>query len=710
MRYVHWLWWGRLGGIVSLLQLIGAAYLTFFIVKNASYGSNNCYTAGDLGQWHRHFFLALALVAWLLTIMQCCSGSNVLAWGSLYARHSEAWRAYYHEMFDYGIREALCCLGRARYINPLDEDDVDSVAAVLGDLVSYRAAGASHLEFLAGLALLQLQRPCQSLADQFPPAPESLIREATILHQYAVAAYTGPLLDVGRNPLIFPCVWLYRQGVLTPWNRNRRPLLEGDNWWRGHAAAFLRHLKLPPEALRQGRVYQAKRECAYFVTVVHRLQCVIVAVRGTETPEDLLTDGLGRECMLMESDLHGLLQSENISESLKQHLQSTEPHFGHKGITEAARELVLQLDNISEHEIESGSSGSNKNGLSMSTDSKADLAKQRGLLSSLLGPGGECEGYALRFVGHSLGGSIAALTAIRLYARYPQLHVYGYGVLPCLDATTADTCSSFVTSIVYNDEFSSRLSVSSVKRLRMSAVRALASEASSDSGTITRLARQLLGTDQSADIISNARVDDINFTQEVMVMGGQNRHKHRRYKFRLKGRDSDFGRTPEESEVLVMTSETGRHGQLSETMQSTPEGICEPQHLPNREAHEVWESMRQEKSIDGFDSLSDGQRNSETYLESDEKSHSEMFMPGLIIHLVPANSEKLPLWQGWSRKEQQRCQHQAVIKDRKSFQDIVVSPSMFLDHMPWRCQYALNSVLEHITPTAHVTNEWLDVV
>lgn len=37
-----------------------------------------------------------------------------------------------------------------------DEDEVDSVAAVLGDLVSYRAAGASHLEFLAGTPTVYL--------------------------------------------------------------------------------------------------------------------------------------------------------------------------------------------------------------------------------------------------------------------------------------------------------------------------------------------------------------------------------------------------------------------------------------------------------------------------------------------------------------------------------------------------------------------------
>lgn len=36
----------------------------------------------------------------------------------------------------------------------------------------------------------------------------------------------------------------------------RRPSLEGDNWWRGHAAAFLKFVNLPPEALCMGRVSQ----------------------------------------------------------------------------------------------------------------------------------------------------------------------------------------------------------------------------------------------------------------------------------------------------------------------------------------------------------------------------------------------------------------------------------------------------------------------
>lgn len=44
-------------------------------------------------------------------------------------------------------------------------------------------------------------------------------------------------------------------------------------------------------------------------------------------------------------------------------------------------------------------------------DSSCDSS---GFLSSLLGAGGECEGYKIRIVGHSLGGSIAALLGLKV--------------------------------------------------------------------------------------------------------------------------------------------------------------------------------------------------------------------------------------------------------------------------------------------------------
>ena len=45
----------------------------------------------------------------------------------------------------------------------------------------------------------------------------------------------------------------------------------------------------------------------------------------------------------------------------------------------------------------------------------ADICSEsRGYLSSLLGAGCECDGYAVRIVGHSLGGAVAAMLGLRV--------------------------------------------------------------------------------------------------------------------------------------------------------------------------------------------------------------------------------------------------------------------------------------------------------
>ncbi|XP_020080284.1 uncharacterized protein LOC109703947 isoform X5 [Ananas comosus] len=50
----------------------------------------------------------------LLLLQGKCS--DILKWRSFYATHDTAWKAHYREVFDHAIREALCCLGRAKYL------------------------------------------------------------------------------------------------------------------------------------------------------------------------------------------------------------------------------------------------------------------------------------------------------------------------------------------------------------------------------------------------------------------------------------------------------------------------------------------------------------------------------------------------------------------------------------------------------------------
>ncbi|GJW64886.1 hypothetical protein Tco_0116770 [Tanacetum coccineum] len=96
--------------------------------------------------------------------------------------------------------------------------------------------------------------------------------------------------DKGRNG--------FEVGEMTVILMRRLPILKGDKWWRGHARAFLKYVNFPVEALPQGRVCQKRREASYFVVDIHHIKSGVICAWGTETAEDLLTDGLSREHVL----------------------------------------------------------------------------------------------------------------------------------------------------------------------------------------------------------------------------------------------------------------------------------------------------------------------------------------------------------------------------------------------------------------------------
>ncbi|XP_062170601.1 uncharacterized protein LOC133876341 isoform X2 [Alnus glutinosa] len=648
MRYKKWLWWTRFAMVITVLQFVGATYLVFHMTKHISHdGTSNDCVLGIVSNrsWWKQILLVLFMtMVCFVTLVQCFTGSDILKWRSYYATQDNAWKAHYREVFDNGMREALCCLGRVKYLSVLEEDEVYSVARLLGDLVAYRASGTGHLEILAGLALLRRHSQSSKSFEDSMEAPEEQIQEAAALHKFAEAAYTvGPLLDFGRNPFLFPCAWLYRQGVLTPWMRNRRPILGGDNWWRGHAAAFLKYVNLTPEVLRQGRVNQAKCEAAYFIVVLHQLRLVVIAVRGTETPEDLITDGLCKECILSSEDLDGLMNS-SVHPDVKHSVDSSLPHYGHSGILEAARELFIQID---------GNPG-------------ATESKSSGFLSSLLGAGCECDGYNVRIVGHSLGGAIAALLGIKLYRQYKNLRVYAYGPLPCVDSVVANACSEFVTSIVHNSEFSACLSVGSILRLRAAAITALSQDTKTDTAMIFRLARRFLyvskyqrnRTEVEDAYSGTIMAEDLNYHN----YGSQYQNDSQG----SEGQDQGFSLWNEADKKDIVI-EIDNH-EFTIPFATNINTLDDP-------ISQFMETVPRSENTSAGDP-------------------PEMFLPGLVIHIVPhQRSLHISLCEGCAVQEKTRS-YKAYIANRESFKDIIVSPSMFLDHLPWRCNYAMQKVLE----------------
>lgn len=82
--------------------------------------------------------------------------------------------------------------------------------------------------------------------------------------------------------------------------------------------------------------------------------------------------------------------------------------------------------------------------------------------------------YKLRLVGHSLGGASAALLAIMLRKKSKEelgfspdiISAVGYGTPPCISKEAAESCASYVSTVVLQDDIIPRLSAASLARLR----------------------------------------------------------------------------------------------------------------------------------------------------------------------------------------------------------------------------------------------------
>ncbi|KAL9242500.1 hypothetical protein vseg_016492 [Gypsophila vaccaria] len=663
LSYKRWVWWTRFATIITVVQFLLAMYLVFVLARKASTDdtSHNC-GVGSLSNnkwWNQHLFIIFLMLVSFIAIFQCFSSSDVLRWRSFYDVQDNAWKAHYQEVFDHGIREALCCLGRFKYMTTMEEDEVYSVAQLLGDLVTYRASGTGHLELLAGLALLQRHNQSPKLDETCADAPLDKIQEAIAFHPFAEAAYTGPLLDVGRNPLLFPCAWLYRQGILTSWSRNRRPKLEGDNWWRGHAAAFLKYVNLPPETLRRGRVNQAKCRASYFIVVLHHISSLVIAVRGTETPEDLIIDGLCRETPLTMEDMDGLINGSSIDATARERILSSFPHYGHSGIVEAARELYDQIE------------GSN------SGESGVATSVTGGFLSSLMGPGCECEGYAIQIVGHSLGGAIATLLGIRLRGRFTNLHVCAYGPLPCVDPVTADACSSFITSIVHHSEFSCYLSMNSILRLRAAALTTMSQGNATDSALVSKLAHLFLYLSkyQNGKMIKPFQ-NEAATSEATQLYNRINRCQSERSQGTIYSDECAFMHDHSSAKEIDNSSiEIDNSSMASDLLDNFISPFTTNENHVEDPVSQFLEAVPSSVSRSSDDP-------------------PEVFLPGLVIHLIRLHRGiNFPLLNGWGFQVKEPP-YRAIVADRENFKDIIISPYMFLDHLPWRCQYALQKVLE----------------
>ncbi|KAF5942041.1 hypothetical protein HYC85_019683 [Camellia sinensis] len=262
----------------------------------------------------------------------------------------------------------------------------------------------------------------------------------------------------------------------------------------------------------------------------------------------------------------------------------------------------------------------------------------------------------------------------QLYRQYPNLHVYAYGSLPCLDPIIADACSEFITSIVYNNEFSARLSVASILRLRAAALMAL-SQDTADSTIASKLAHKFLFVSRYERTRVEEKIHDSHLNSSAMTTGDRNLHG-----YSSPCRNGITGQDQESSlwQAINMKDDSGGEINRSDSIDDFTNPFCASPDNVNLSGDPVSEFM---------ETVPLSQNGSPGVLP-------EMFLPGFVIHIVPQkNSFHTPLWRSW-RTQEKYWIYKAYTANREDFKDIVVSTSMFLDHLPWRCDYAMQKVLE----------------
>ncbi|CAH1794988.1 unnamed protein product [Owenia fusiformis] len=229
--------------------------------------------------------------------------------------------------------------------------------------------------------------------------------------KFAQAAYGWPLFMFGHL-VTGPCR-LYKECRCCTCPSPPEHI-RNDNFCACHTAAILKTSQVDYEDIVFISLHNKIYEIPFFVALDHKGQSVVVAIRGTLSLRDVMTD-LTAECDTIEID--------GVSGAL-----------GHKGMIQAACYVKRKLER----------------------DRILDIAFHRG------------QGYKLVITGHSLGAGAAAILSILLKPQYPDLMCYAYsppGGLLC--QSTAKFTEDFVCSVVLNEDIVPRLGIVTMEKLKV---------------------------------------------------------------------------------------------------------------------------------------------------------------------------------------------------------------------------------------------------
>ncbi|XP_069889604.1 diacylglycerol lipase-beta [Dipodomys merriami] len=321
------------------------------------------------------------------------------------------------------IKFMCCCVGKDDHTRVAFSSTAELFSTYFSD------TDLVPSDIAAGLALLHQQQDnissLQEPQEEIGPTP-ALSQEADLdaelenCHHYmrfAAAAYGWPLY-IYRNPFTGLCTIggdCYR-------SRTAEYDLVGGDQLNCHFGSILQTTGLQYRDFIHVSFHDKVYELPFLVALDHRKECVVVAVRGTMSLQDILTD----------------LSAESETLDLGVDLQDC---VAHKGISQAAKYIYRRL-------------------------------VHDGILSQAFSVAPE---YRLVVVGHSLGAGAAALLAIMLRGSYPQVQAYAFSPpRGLLSKSLYEYSQDFIVSLILGKDVIPRLSVSNMEDLKKRILRVIA--------------------------------------------------------------------------------------------------------------------------------------------------------------------------------------------------------------------------------------------
>uniref|UniRef100_A0A671Q148 Diacylglycerol lipase-beta n=1 Tax=Sinocyclocheilus anshuiensis TaxID=1608454 RepID=A0A671Q148_9TELE len=311
------------------------------------------------------------------------------------------------------LRLLCCCLPQ--------DDNHRAAFSSIAQLVSgfFLDTDLVPSDIAAGLALLHQEqdkmehcRDPDEVLSHSPSSPIDLeveLEKAAHFMQFAAAAYGWPLY-VYSNPLTGFCKL---SGDCCRSRQAEYDLVGGDTLGC-HFTSILQSTGLQYRDFIHISFHNQIYEIPFYVALDHKREAVLVAVRGTLSLKDVLTD-LSAEC---EN-----LSVEGVSGTC----------YAHKGICQAAHYIYKKLVND-------------------------------GILSQAFNIAPE---YKLVITGHSLGAGAASLLAVLLRSTHPTLECYAFSPPGGLmSKALADYSKQFVVSVVLGKDLVPRLSIPNMEDLK----------------------------------------------------------------------------------------------------------------------------------------------------------------------------------------------------------------------------------------------------